>query len=217
MLIACASRLTLASSSAVIRANGGAGGDGYACGGSGGAIRLVAETFAGNGTIQTLGGLYQSGGLNGGVGRIRIERVVNEFNGIFAPTSPSLVNLAPGATPVIWLPTNGPTVQIVSISGVPAPADPRSEFGSVGADVVLPQVTNVTVKILTSYVEWTTNATQTASVITVRATPRSDGNATVAQAVLTRIVSEDPPVAEWTANVPVQDGYSAIQVKVVRP
>jgi len=200
-----------------IRANGGAGYNtgGASCGGSGGGIRLVAETFAGSGTIEALGG-SQNGNV-GGVGRIRIERVVNEFSGIFAPLSPSLVNLAPGATPVIWLPTNGPTVQIVSISGVPAPADPRSEFGSVGADVVLPQVTNVTVKILTSYVEWTTNATQTASVITVRATPRSDGNATVAQAVLTRIVSEDPPVAEWTANVPVQDGYSAIQVKVVRP
>ena len=218
MLIACANRLTLASSTAAIRANGGNGGDNSACGGSGGGIRLVAETLAGNGTIEALGGTrYGDSYFGGGVGRIRLERATNTFSGIIAPTSPSLVNLTPGAIPLIWLPTNGPTVKVLSISGVNPPADPRSEFGSVGADVVLPQVTNVTVVVQTSYVEWPTATNQMASVITVRATPRSDGNFTVAQAVLTRIVSEDPPVAEWTANVPVNSGYSAIQVQVVRP
>ena len=218
MLIACANKLTLASATASIRANGGAGGDGNACGGSGGGIRLVAETFAGNGTIEALGGARAPNDqLFGGVGRIRLERATNTFSGITAPTSPSLVTLAAGATPVIWLPNNGPTVRIVSIGGITPPADPRAEFGSVGADVVVPQVTNVTVVIETTYVEWPTATNQVASVITARATPRSDGNFTVAQAVLTQVISEDPPVARWTANVPVQNGYAAIQVKVVRP
>ena len=34
---------------------------------------------------------------------------------------------------------------------------------------------------------------------------------------LLRRVSENEPVLHWTANVPVQNGYAAIQVKVVRP
>ncbi len=181
-------------------------------GGSGGGIRLVAETLNGSGTIEATGG----GGAAGGLGRIRIERVVNTFTTDPIP-APSIVELSAGATPVIWLPTNGPTVRIVTISTNAAPADPRAGFGTIGADVVLPQITNVTVVVETSYVQWPTETNQTASVITVRATPRSDGNFTTARAVLTRVVSEDPPVAEWTANVAVKNGYAAIQVQVVRP
>jgi hypothetical protein len=56
-----------------------------------------------------------------------------------------------------------------------------------------------------------------ASVVTVRDTPRSNGNFSQATAAVTQLVSEDPLVLRWTANVPVKDGYSALQVKVVRP
>ena len=186
--------------------------------GSGGGIRLIAEEVNGSGVIEAIGGQSSPyGGMAGGLGRIRIERQTNSFSGTIAPTGPSVVELPAGATPVIWLPTNGPTVKIVSIGGNPAPTDPRAEFGAIGADLVLPQITNVTVVVETTYVEWTTNVTLRASVITVRATPRSDGNYTEATAALTTVVSEDPPVARWTANVPVRDGYAAIQVKVVRP
>jgi hypothetical protein len=123
---------------------------------------------------------------------------------------PSVVTLPSGATPQIWLPTNGPTVKIVSIGGKVAPADPRAEFAAIGADLVLPRVTNTTVVVETTNLE-------RASVVTVRATPRSDGNFTQANAAVTSVVSEDPLVLRWTANVPVKDGYAAIQVKVVRP
>jgi hypothetical protein len=108
------------------------------------------------------------------------------------------------------VPTAGPTVKVVSIGGNAAPADPLAGFGAVGADVVLPRVANTTVVVETTNVE-------EASVVTVRATPRSNGNFTQADASVTTVVSEDPLVLRWTANVPVQDGYSAIQVKVVRP
>ena len=118
--------------------------------------------------------------------------------------------LSAGATPVIWLPSNGPTVRIVSIEGKSAPADPRAEFGAIGADIVLPQVANVTVVVETTVAE-------DASTVTVRATPRSNGNFSERVASLTQVVSEDPKVIRWTANVPVSDGYAAIQVKVVRP
>ena len=206
MLIACVGNLSVAGT---VRASGGSGiGGGSA--GSGGGIRLVSESLTGNGTIQALGG--QGGFNNGGVGRIRIEKVTNTniFSGVIVPTGPSVVELPPGATPQIWLPTNGPSVRIVSISGNPAPADPRAGFGAIGADVVLPRVTNTTVVVETTNVE-------DASVITVRATPRSNGNFTESTNAVRQIVSEDPLVIRWTANVPVSDGYSAIQVKVVRP
>jgi len=218
LLIAVANGLSI---NGEIRANGGWGaagvGNWISGGGSGGAIRLVADTFSGTGIVQCLAGGADNPIVAGGLGRIRIERVTNTFMPLPIP-QPSVVELSPGATPVIWLPTEGPTVKIVSISGVPAPADPRAEFGSVGADVVVPRVTSVTVIVETSYVEWPTGTNQPASIITVRATPRSDGNFTVATATpIMPPISEDPPVIRWTANVPVQDGYSAIQVKVVRP
>ena len=218
ILIASGGSLSIASTG-TIRADGGSGYrnvPGFApsqidCpAGSGGGIRLVAETFAGNGLVQCLGG---GGYYTGGAGRIRIERAANSFNGTIAPTGPSVVELTSGATPLIWVPANGPSVKIVSIGGRPSTADPRAGFGSIGADTVLPRVSNVTVVVETTNVETNTTATT----ITVRATPRSNGSFTQAAAALTQVINQDPLVARWTANVPVQDGYSAIQVKVVRP
>ena len=207
ILIASAGTLSV---SGVIRANGGAGaGDWYwGGGGSGGGIRLVADSLSGSGLVQALGG--GSGAYLGGLGRIRVERVAN-VNSLQITPDPSVVNLPSGATPQIWLPTNGPSVKIVSVGGSPAPADPRAEFGAIGADTVLPRVASTTVIVETTNVEQ-------ASVVTVRATPRS--NASFSEATATPIlpvISEDPLVIRWTANVPVNDGFSAIQVKVVRP
>lgn len=199
ILVACTGTITI---SGEIRANGGSG----TGGGSGGAIRLVADALSGSGVVQAKGGI---GDQTGGLGRIRIERVVNTFTPEPIP-APSVVVLSAGATPVIWLPSNGPTVRIVSIEGKSAPADPRAEFGAIGADIVLPQVANVTVVVETTVAE-------DASTVTVRATPRSNGNFSERVASLTQVVSEDPKVIRWTANVPVSDGYAAIQVKVVRP
>ena len=204
--------------SGLIRANGGATGPSVAgSGGSGGGIRLVADTLAGSGIVQAFGGAtpgtYPNGlgwSTIGTPGRIRIERVLNA-NDLQLTPDPSVVTLASGATPQIWLPTNGPTTRIVSIGGVDAPADPRAGFGSIGADTILPRVTNTTVVVETTNVEL-------ASIVTVRATPRSNGDffEVTANPILP-VISEDPLVIRWTANVPVQDGYSAVQVKVVRP
>ena len=212
ILIACASNLTV---SGAVRANGGTGASGsgtwccetyYAGSGSGGGVRLVAETLSGSGAVETIDG---GGSQRGGLGRIRIERVTNVNNLQITP-DPSVVTLPSEATPQIWLPTNGPTVKIVSIGGNPAPADPQAGFGAIGADTVLPRVSSTTVVVETTNVEQ-------ASVVTVRATPRSNGNFSEATATVTQVVSEDPLVIRWTANVPVNDGYAAIQVKVVRP
>ena len=208
MLIAAAGSLSI---SGTIHAKGGnADAAIYAGAGSGGGIRLVADTLSGGGIIQAIAGFSRGNVENlGGLGRIRIERVTNTSTLTIVP-DPSVVNLASGATPQIWLPTNGPTIKVLSIGGNVSPADPRAEFGAIGADIVLPQVTSTTVVVETTNVEQ-------ASVVTVRATPRSNGNYSEATATVTAVISEDPLVLRWTANVPVQNGYAAIQAKVVRP
>ncbi len=209
ILIAASQNLSISGS---IHANGGAnnGGGGYyqnaGGAGSGGGIRLVADTLVGNGVVESLAG---AGASPGSLGRIRVERAANTSSLQLTP-DPSVVTLPPGATPLIWVPVDGPTVRVVSVGGNTASADPRAGFGAIGADVVLPRVSSTTVVVETTNVEQ-------ASVVTVRATPRSNGNFTQADASVTTVVSEDPLVLRWTANVPVQDGYSAIQVKVVRP
>jgi plastocyanin len=192
--------------SGTIRANGGYGSDQSSGGGSAGGIRLVSDSLSGSGVVQAIG----TGNRPGGLGRIRIERVLNSSTLQVNP-DPSVVVLSSGTTPLIWLPANGPSVRIISIGGNTPPADPRAEFGAIGADTVLPLVSSTTVVIETTNVE-------SASAVTVRATPRANGNYTQATASPSLPpVSEDPLVIRWTANVPVNSGYSAIQVKVVRP
>jgi hypothetical protein len=114
-------------------------------GGSGGAIRMVATTISGNGTISALGssvsggldyvtagtGYYlcvgrDNGSADGGVGRIRLE---SETLTRTAATTPLYVGGVPNVLSVPGL----PTLSIVSIGGVAVPASPTG----VG-DVVLP-------------------------------------------------------------------------------
>lgn len=190
-----------------IRANGGTANQSYGTGGgSGGGIRLIGHTLGGAGIVQALGGV---GRHTGGLGRIRLERVENTSEFQVNP-APSNVQLDDGSTPQLWMPDNGPTVRIVSIGGEAPPVDPRAEFGSIGADVVLPQVTTTQVVIETVNVE-------EASVVTVRVTPRSDGNFTEKVAAFSEVIDDDPKTVRWTADVPVKNGYAAMQVKVVRP
>lgn len=202
ILVACAGSMTVSGS---VHANGGnnAGGGG---GGSGGGIRLLANSLSGAGTIHCLAG---SGSTAGGLGRIRIERITSTGNLQVAP-DPSVVPLQAGATPLIWLPNDGPTARIVSIGGTNAPTDPRASFGTLGSDVTLPQVST------TPVVVETVNA-EDASVVTIRVTPRANGNYTDVVATNRQVVSISPLVIRWTADVPVNNGYSAVQVKVVRP
>lgn len=111
---------------------------------------------------------------------------------------------------MIWLPSDGPTARIVSIGNTNAPADPRSSFSTFGADVTLPQI------FTTPVIVETTNA-EAASIVTVRVSPRANGDYTETTATVTQTNSTNPLVLRWLANVPVNPGYSAVQVKVVRP
>ena len=198
ILIACADTLSLAGE---IRANGGRGPGGSGQGGgSGGAIRLVAETVSGNGTLNATGNAD---------GRIRIERVSSPDTLAVSP-SPSLVVLDPGATPLLWVPADGPAIRIVSIGGETAPAEPRASLGAEGADLVLVQTNSVPVVVETRNVE-------ESSQVQVRLAPRGGGDFLTRSAVVQQIVSTNPPVILWKANVPTGPGYSVVQVRVIRP
>ena len=190
----------------IIQCDGGLGT--YATGaGSGGGIRLIANILAGSGKVSAVGGYSQYD--PGGNGLIRIERIVND-NTLEVIPSPSVVNLTSETTAMLWPPDNAPKVKILSIGGESAPDDPRAEFGTYGADVALPEVSS------TQIVVETTNVEQ-ASQVEVRVTPRFNANYTTVNAVIESVVSEDPLVIKWIADLPVNVGYSAVQVKVLRP
>ncbi len=212
ILIACSGTLTV---NGQILSKGGdgynrtaypAGNDGG--GGSGGGIRLVAHTFAGSGLIEAQGG----GGVSypGALGRVRMERVNNNNTWTAIAPDPSVVGLTDGDTALLWPTATSPTVTVLSIGSEDVPGDPLASFGTVGADVALAQTNTTQVLIETVYVEQ-------ASVVTVRVTPRSNANYTEIAASVDTVVSSDPLTIRWTADIPVNVGYSAIQVHVVRP
>jgi hypothetical protein len=168
---------------------------------------LVTDTLVGGGVFDVRGGEYWN---SGSPGRIRIERVSTDGNLAFNPLNPSVVPLQAGATAQVWLPTNGPSVRIVSIGGVAAPADPRANFGGAGADVSLPQTDTVPVLLETTNVE-------DAATVKVRFMPRANAQLVERSATLQQVVSASPRVIRWTVDLPTTGGYAAIQARVIRP
>lgn len=95
-------------------------------GGSGGAIRLVANSISGSVSLTVTGG-----GGTGGVGYVRVEAF--SLTG-FSPSTSAPVS---SALPSLAVPTNLPSLQIVSIAGIAVPANPIGSFQG-SPDVVLP-------------------------------------------------------------------------------
>jgi hypothetical protein len=169
--------------------------------GSGGGIRLVAGEFAGAGLISAAGGT----GRYGGFGRVRMERVSNSAGWQIVP-DPSLVTLEPSGVATIWPPAGAPEVRIVTISDgsgattKAAPSDPRAEFGSIGADVTLPQTSQVIVTVETKNVE-------TNSIVKVRLNSRASDQGKELNAALAQTVATSPElVLRWTATLPSNVG-----------
>jgi len=134
LLIAAAGTVTIAQGGS-IAANGGAGllyPWGAVAGGSGGAIRIIADTVTGSGALSAIGG---GGTTSGGVGRIRVEANDNPFLFTCNPT-PSLAD--PGQDPRIWPDAAAPRIKAVSLGGQPVPADPRTRLNASDVEVVLP-------------------------------------------------------------------------------
>jgi hypothetical protein len=113
-------------------ADGGDGVNGNSCcnrggGGAGGAIRLVAVTIKGSGSLSANWG---GGGRQGGFGFIRLEAFRHEFAGGFIDinrrgTTPS-ARFSPSN--LFVPPTPAPFVRAVSVAGVPVPTRPNGSF-----------------------------------------------------------------------------------------
>jgi hypothetical protein len=99
-------------------------------GGGGGAIRLVANTITGSGTLSVSGGGGGGSGSSGGSGYARLEAF--SFTG-FLYNGPQ----ASMAFPSLVIPANPPTLQIASVAGVTAPTSPTGSFQG-SPDIVLP-------------------------------------------------------------------------------
>ena len=128
----------------VVSARGGNAGTrsgaGSAGSGSGGAIRIIATTLSGEGEITAIGGdgasLVNADAYRGGTGRIRLEAEINERT---SPTTPAYS----GATPNPIFYANAPSLRIVSIGGVAAPANATGY-----RDVELPGTTTNPVSVV---------------------------------------------------------------------
>jgi hypothetical protein len=192
--------------------NGGSavlGGDQWAGAGSGGAVRIVCSTLDGRGLVEAVGGTGK-GAAGGGAGRIRVERVETvetiEHKVGFSP-DPSTVTLVPGHVALLWPREADPSVRILSIGERSVSSDPRAGFGAFGPDVALALTNRTFVSVETRNVE-------TNSQVIVRLTPRANGTSLEVNAGL---VGSDAGALRWLAELPVKPGYSAVQVRVVRP
>lgn len=214
ILIAATSQIQI---NGIIRANGGEGTSvryhERTGSGSGGGIRLCCRDLVGTGQVQTMGGIgtgWGDGGWDGGQGRIRLERQLN-VNALTVTPGASSQLLTEGESVILWPSTEAPTAKLVSFGGINPPSDPRAEYdGNQGPDLIAGTVPT------TQAVVETINLPQTGQV-QVRIAPQHDAEFTLLDAVFDSQVSEDPLVLRWVADVPIANGYSAIQIRIVAP
>jgi hypothetical protein len=118
----------------MINANGGDSNDGrQGGGGSGGAIRLVANTISGGGTLTAAGGLGAYNGFSlfrcGGRGLIRLEAYTIVFFGSQSAggcaTSPSSASQS-APFPLLLTTAGPPTAKVISIGGVQINPNPNT-------------------------------------------------------------------------------------------
>lgn len=164
-------------------------------GGSGGAIKLIANAIYGSGTIKALGGNQRSGSwiinIQGGNGRIRVEAYTNSFNGI---SDPYYTFGQPGSV----FPANEPILRITSIAGVNVPSNPTGSYSQ--PDIMLPSTTTnpVAVNISAAYIPVGTS-------VTVSMIPQY-GSATNVNTTLSGVLESSTA----SANVSLSTQYSNV-------
>ncbi|HOW70239.1 MAG TPA: hypothetical protein PKY77_06505 [Phycisphaerae bacterium] len=206
ILIASAKTISL---QGLVSANGGAGPctDAYgACwqsagGGSGGAIRLVADTVTGGGALRAVGGPSEF--HPGGAGRIRVERNSGTIND---PGAPGFTEGSPGETATIWPETTAPSIRVTVIGDQNVPADPRASFDFPGQDTSLTDPSSITIRLecRNTPPDWN---------VKVRVVPKTGADFAV-DAVL---VSGDLSASVWEASLSLPDGFCAIQARASKP
>jgi len=192
ILIATGGTLTL---SGTLRANGGLG-KSQALPGSGGGVRLIADTLnaATSALVQATGS---------GNGRIRIEMNHGSFAGVSAPAASFSL---PGATPVLWPTATQPSLKVTRVGDIVPPADPAARLDFPNQDVSLPGATPTIVTLQASNVplDWK---------VYVRVV-RRNGTDSIVNATL---VSGNAASSVWQATITPAQGFTAIQARAYKP
>ena len=165
-------------------------------GGSGGAIRLIANIIHGSVNIRAEGGSGFRGGFGGG-GYVRLEAFDLSALNMGISGSPRLSTSTPRAV----LPTNAPTIRIVSIAGIAPPNNPTGSLQS-GPDVIMPanQANPVSVALAASNIPLGTT-------LQVTLTPENGARISTQSTALTGSLA----ASTATASVTIPDGISVIQ------
>jgi hypothetical protein len=188
ILIAAAGSIQVTGS---VTSLGIAGGFPNYSGGSGGAIRLVANSISGTGTVDVRND-----------GRIRLE--ANNVSGSLV-TLPQTIAVAPATPPTIWPGNEAPTVKITNVDSSAAPAVPTAPL-DLAADVGVSTNGASTVTIQTT--NFPTNGN-----VQVRAAPKF-GTAAWTNAVFQ---SGNATSATWTATVTFPTGFTTLQARATVP
>ena len=199
ILIAAPNSINL--SSGRITAWGGNGGF-RSANGSGGAIRLIANSIVGSGNLRA--------NLSGDTsyplcdGRIRLE--ANSCSGNIIAI-PQVVPVPPAPAPVIWPASNAPTVSIASVAAVAAPAYPNAVLEYPAEDVSI--AVNAATQVILQTQNFPINGT-----VQVRSAGKFTPNAVWSTATFT---SGDAAQATWTANVNFPIGFTTLQARATIP
>jgi hypothetical protein len=181
------------------------GGTGHGASGSGGAIRLIAETIISSGA----GRLYARGpqsnmGTSAGLGRIRTE--ANTYTGTITSIPGASITSLLSASPVYWPPTVIPSVSIAKVGEVSTPSDPWAVLSSPDhfTTIGTMQPTAVEINAVNVPEDWN---------VVIRIVPFSGPDTTVQAAK----VSGDASASVWSATIAPKMGVSSLQVRAYKP
>lgn len=188
------------------------GGNGNACSygngvidsfnGSGGAIRMIANQILGVGKIEAAGGNSLESGNTSYPGRIRLE--ANTTSGTLT-LNPSTSAVLPSPLVIFPGPT-APTVQVLSVFSIAAPADPKASISGSGDDITIAQTNAVAIQLQTA--NFPTNGT-----VNVYLKPLT-GPQSILQA---SFVSGNTNLATWQLNTILPVSHGIIQARAVAP
>lgn len=198
ILIASSATINFPPNSAIIAARGGNGNAQFigSAGGSGGAVRLIANVISGTLSIDAGGGFGFSGGQASG-GYVRVEGFDLTTLNLSVIGSPRVST----TTPKVVSSASLPTIHIASVAGITAPAQPNGTLQG-GPDITLPanQPNPVTVALTASNIPL-------GAILQVTLTPENGVRTTTQSSALSGTLA----ASTATASVSVPDGICVIQ------
>jgi hypothetical protein len=167
-------------------------------GGSGGAIRLVAQNI--------IGSTNTSAGITANLrafpnGRIRIEGNLSSS----VVTTPESIGVPPANPPILWPAANAPKARVISVDALSAPSDPTSPLVA-AADVAIQNNKPVNIVI-------ETRDFPIEGVVQLAVIPKFSARSWLPA---TRI-SGDINVATWRVTTTLPQGFVTLQARATQP